>query len=77
VSFHPGVLIWIACGWTLLQVAILLLCWVLGTNGTAHSGYWANIIDIAGEGRSADLLGISNTIATVSCVGVYTLYLEV
>jgi len=47
------------------SMAIALLCWVLGTNGTAHSGYWANILDIAPEGRSADLLGISNTIATI------------
>lgn len=61
----------IALAWMLYHppvtpyAAMLVLCWVLGTNGTAHSGYWANILDISGSERSADVLGVSNTIATI------------
>ena len=44
--------------------ATVVLTITLGLMGTSHSAFWANIIDIAPE-RSADLLGLSNTLATI------------
>eukprot|EP00041_Stephanoeca_diplocostata_P012758 m.214623 g.214623 ORF g.214623 m.214623 type:complete len:445 (-) comp19073_c0_seq1:38-1372(-) len=45
--------------------AMLMLCIAMGMYGPAHSGYWANILDISPPDRTADVLGISNTVATV------------
>lgn len=44
--------------------ATAVLTVTLGLMGTSHSAFWANVIDVAPD-RSADLLGLSNTIATV------------
>lgn len=44
--------------------AMLLLCAAVGMSGCAHSAYWANIIDVS-PAHAGELLGLSNTIATV------------
>eukprot|EP00040_Diaphanoeca_grandis_P021271 m.113276 g.113276 ORF g.113276 m.113276 type:complete len:446 (+) comp28260_c0_seq4:216-1553(+) len=49
---------------TQAATASVLFCAILGMMGCSHSAFWANIIDIGGE-AAADLLGISNAIATI------------
>jgi len=44
--------------------ASLLFCLILGFMGCAHSAFWANVIDIGGN-LAADVLGVSNAIATI------------
>ena len=43
--------------------ATLLLTLAVGMGGTAHSSYWANVLDIAPT-HCAVLLGVSNTLAS-------------
>ena len=45
-------------------LAVLLVSIALAANSASHSGYWANMIDLAPE-HAGFVCGVSNTIATL------------